>query len=431
MYKRRIIDQRIEELLNAPVAIQLKGSKWCGKTTTGKHFSKSFIDLQSPTQGANYKLIAENNIALLLEGEKPRLIDEWQEVKTIWNAVRREVDDSPSKKVEYFLTGSVVPTDTEGLHTGLGRIVGLEMKPMSLFESGESNGSVSLSSLLKSDVMVQSHSSLTYSDLAYLTCRGGWPKIIDLSPEQALLIAQSYVTEFCERDVSRYDGVKRDPLLAKAILKAYSRQISTIDSDTSLFKDVQSIFGDVSQTTLKQYLHVFQSLFVIDEISSWNPNIRSKTAISSSPKKSFVDPSIAAAALQCTPKDLELDPETFGLLFENLVDRDLSVYLANRGGHLQHYRDRYGVECDSIVCFPSGEYGLVQAKLGGKKVEEAIDTMLKIASLIEKNKAEHPEDKTLRMPSFMLVVTGTEYAYKVTNKGKGSIYVVPLGCLKD
>ncbi len=431
MYKKRMIDQRIEELLNAPVAIQLKGPKWCGKTTTAKHFSESFIDLQSPAQGANYRLIAENNIALLLEGDKPRLIDEWQEIKTIWNAVRREVDDSPSKKVEYFLTGSVVPPDTEGLHTGLGRIIGLDMKPMSLFESGESNGSVSLSSLLKSDLTVQSHSSLTYSDLAYLTCRGGWPKIIDLSPEQALLIAQSYVTELCERDVSRYDGVKRDPLLAKAILKAYSRQISTIDSDTSLFKDVQSIFGDVSQTTLKQYLHVFQSLFVIDEISSWNPNIRSKTAISSSPKKSFVDPSIAAAALQCTPKDLELDPETFGLLFENLVDRDLSVYLANRGGHLQHYRDRYGVECDSIVCFPSGEYGLVQAKLGGKKVEEAIDTMLKIASLIEKNKAEHPEDKTLRMPSFMLVVTGTEYAYKVTNKGKGSIYVVPLGCLKD
>jgi len=431
MYKTRLVDHRIEELLNAPVAIQLKGPKWCGKTTTAKHFSKSFIDLQNPSQGANYKFIAENNITLLLEGDKPRLIDEWQEIKTIWNAVRREVDDSPSKKVKYFLTGSVVPPDTEGLHTGLGRIVGLDMKPMSLFESGESNGSVSLSSLLKADVVVQSHSSLTYSDLAYLTCRGGWPKIINLPPEHALLIAQSYVTELCERDVSRYDGVKRDPLLVKAILKAYSRQISTIDSDAALLRDVRSIYGDVSITTLSTYLNVLKNLFVIDEIPAWNPNIRSKTAISSSPKKSFVDPSIAAAALQCTPKDLELDPETFGLLFENLVDRDLSVYLANRGGHLQHYRDRYGVECDSIVCFPNGEYGLVQAKLGGKKVEEAIDTMLKIASLIEKNKAEHPEDKTLRMPSFMLVVTGTEYAYKVTNKGKESIYVVPLGCLKD
>ncbi len=431
MYKPRLIDRRIEELLNAPVAIQLKGPKWCGKTTTAKHFSKSFIDLQSPTQGANYKLIAENNIALLLEGDKPRLIDEWQEIKTIWNAVRREVDDSPSKKVEYFLTGSVVPPVTEGLHTGLGRIIGLEMKPMSLFESGESNGSVSLSSLLKSDLTVQSHSSLTYSDLAYLTCRGGWPKIIDLPAEQALLIAQSYVTELCERDVSRYDGVKRDPTLARFILKAYSRQISTIDSDQTLVKDVTNSFGDVTRQTVLKYIDVLKNLFVIDEIPAWNPNIRSKTAISSSPKKSFVDPSIAAAALQCTPKDLELDPETFGLLFENLVDRDLSVYLSNRGGHLQHYRDRYGVECDSIVCFPNGDYGLVQAKLGGKKVEEAIDTMLKIASLIEKNKAEHPEDKTLRMPSFMLVVTGTEYAYKVTNKGEYPIYVVPLGCLKD
>ena len=190
MYKTRLVDRRIEELLNGPVAIQLKGPKWCGKTTTAKHFSKSFIDLQNPTQESNYKLIAENNIALLLEGDKPRLIDEWQEIKTIWNAVRREVDNSDTKKVEYFLTGSVIPPDTEGLHTGLGRIVGLEMKPMSLFESGESNGFVSLFSLLDSQTTVQSRSSLTYSDLAYLTCRGGWPKIIDLPPTQALLIAQ-------------------------------------------------------------------------------------------------------------------------------------------------------------------------------------------------------------------------------------------------
>ncbi len=211
MYKPRLIDQRIEELLDAPVAIQIKGPKWCGKTTTAKHFSKSFIDFQSPAQAESYKLLAENNIALLLEGDKRRLIDEWQEIKTIWNAVRREVDDSSSKKLEYFLTGSVVPPDVEGLHTGLGRIVGLEMKPMSLFESGDSTGSVSLSSLLQPNTTVKARSSLTYTNLAYLTCRGGWPKMIDLPPTQALLIAQSYVTELCEKDMSRYDGVRRDP----------------------------------------------------------------------------------------------------------------------------------------------------------------------------------------------------------------------------
>lgn len=345
--------------------------------------------------------------------------------------MRRRVDDSNQNTLEYILTSSALPLSTEGLHTGTGRIVTLTMKTMSLFESGESSGEVSLRSLLDSNTNVSGISKLTYKDLAYITCRGGWPQTINLPGKRALEVSKSFVDELCNKDMSVYDGVKRDANLARAILKAYARHVSTINSDKTLIEDVKKIYGKVSHTTIYNYLEVLQKLYIIDEISAWKPIIRSKTAISRSSKKSFADPSIAVAALACSPEDLEYDPETFGLLFENLVARDLSIYISNTGGYLQHYRDRYGVECDTIIHFPSGEYGLVQAKLGSSKEEEAIDTMIKIYELIKQNIQNNPKDKTLRLPSFMLVVTGGEYAYKVANKGYDNIYVVPLACLKD
>lgn len=431
MYKKRIIDNKIQTLLDAPIAIQIIGPKWCGKTTTGKHFSKSFIDLQDQVNEKRYKLLAENDIQLLLEGEKPRLIDEWQEIKAIWNAVRRSVDNANQNKLEYILTGSVIPPSTIGLHTGTGRIVSLTMKTMSLFESGESTGSVSLISLLNNQTSISATSKLSYADLAYITCRGGWPRTIQLAKEVALEISKAYVDEVCNKDVSNYDGVSRNPNLTRIILKSYARHISTINSDKALIQDIKSLYGEISDPTIYNYLDVLKRLYIIDEISAWNPNIRSKTAISTSPKKSFVDPSIGAAALNCSPKELEYDPETFGLLFENMVSRDLSIYVANTGGYIQHYRDRYGVECDTIIHFPDGQYGLVQAKLGSNKEVEAIDTMINIYELIKKNIDANPNDKSLRLPSFMLVVTGGQFAYKVTNKGYDNIYVVPLGCLKD
>lgn len=430
MYKKRIVDNEIEKLINAPVAIQLVGPKWCGKTTTAKRYSKSFIDLQDPNKALDYKRIADGNIKLLLEGEKPRLIDEWQEIKQVWNAVRREVDQNNSNKLEYFLTGSVIPPEVKGLHTGVGRIISLKMKPMSLYESGESNGLVSLKSLLKKDVKISAKSNLTYSDYAYLTCRGGWPRTINLSEDAALIISKAYVKELCEKDISNYDGVKRNSLLATNVLRAYARQVSSIGTDKSLYNDVRKINGEVSDNTIRNYLDVFKSLFVIDEIPAWNPNIRSKTSITASAKKTLICPSIAAAALNCSPKQLELDPETFGLLFENLCSRDIGIYVEKSGGHIMHYRDRYGIECDTIVKFSDGNYGLVQVKLGSRKIDEAIETMKAIYHLIQKNINENPNDKTLTLPSFMLVVTGTEYAYNVSDKEFDNIYVVPLGCLK-
>jgi predicted AAA+ superfamily ATPase len=430
VYKKRIVDKEIESLMNAPVAIQLIGPKWCGKTTTAKHHSKSFIDLQDPDKSNDYKRIAEGNIKLLLEGEKPRLIDEWQEIKQVWNAVRREVDNNQTNKLEYFLTGSVIPPSLEGLHTGVGRIISLKMKTMSLFESGESSGAVSLMSLLDSKTEVSAISNLSYSDYAYLTCRGGWPRMINLPKEQTLKIANAYAKELCNKDISNYDNVNRNSQLAWDILKAYSRQVSTINTDKSLFNDVRNLSGDVSDNTIRNYIEVFKNLHVIDEIPAWNPNIRSKTAITTSAKKTLVDPSIATAVLNCTPKELQLDPETFGLLFENLCTRDIGAYVENNGGNIKHYRDRYGVECDTILNFADGRYGLVQAKLGGSKINEAIETMKKIYRLIQENRSENPEDKTLSLPSFMLVVTGTEYAYKVNDNEFDNIFVVPLGCLK-
>lgn len=430
MYKKRLVDNEIEKLINTPVAIQLVGPKWCGKTTTAKHYSKSFIDLQDADKALDYKRLAEGNIKLLLEGEKPRLIDEWQEIKQIWNAVRREVDQSNTSKLEYFLTGSVIPPSIEGLHTGIGRIISLKMKPMSLYESGESNGLISLKSLIEPNIHLSGKSNLTYSDYAYLVCRGGWPRTIDLPRDSALIISKAYVKELCERDISSYDGVKRNSLLASNILKAYARQVSTIGTDKTLFNDVRRLHGEVSDNTIRNYLDVFKSLFVIDEVPAWNPNIRSKTAITASTKKTLIDPSIAAASLNCSPKELQLAPETFGLLFENLCTRDISCYVENNGGNIMHYRDRYGVECDTIVKFSDGNYGLVQAKLGSSKIDEAIETMKTIYKLMQKNKNDNPEDKTLSLPSFMLVITGAEYAYNVADKEFNNIYVVPLGCLK-
>lgn len=430
MYRKRIIDEEIESLVNAPIAIQIVGPKWCGKTTTAKFHSKSFIDLQDPDLSDDYKRIAEVSVKPLLEGDKPRLIDEWQEIKQIWNAVRREVDNSESNKLEFFLTGSVVPPSSKGLHTGVGRFVSLKMRTMSLYESGESNGSISLKLLLETDGTISGSSKLTYKDYAYLICRGGWPRTIDLPKEHALKIANAYTKELCDKDISNYDNVNRSSDLGLAILRAYSRHISTIGSDKSLYQDVRIIYGDVSDKTINSYIEVFKKLFVIEEITAWNPNIRSKTAISVSSKKSFVDPSIGAAALNCTPKELEVDPQTFGLLFENLVTRDLSAYIENNGGTLRHYRDRYGVECDTIVHFADGRYGLVQIKLGSGQIDQAINTMKKIHGLIQKNIDDNPNDKTLALPSFMLVITGTEYAYKVKDEQHDNIYVVPLGTLK-
>lgn len=422
-YINRIVDRELKEKLSIMGAVQVKGPKWCGKTTSAKQVAKSILEMQNPDLQDNYIELANTKPSLLLEGEKPRLIDEWQIAPKLWNAVRYSVDKI-GKPNQYILTGSATPKEDskEELHSGVGRFGIINMKPMTLYESGDSNGKISLKDLLNGKKDIDGiKSDLTYEQTAYVLCRGGWPASIDIKGDLSLQIPKNYIDILCESDISRIDGVKRNPNLARAILKSYARQVSTIDSNQALIDDVRANFSDISERTIINYLNVLKKLYIIEEIEAWNPNIRSKTAIRTSNKKSMIDPSLAVAALGCSPKELMLDIKTYGLLFENLVNRDLSVYTSALGGTLKHYRDRYGLECDNVVHFSNGKYILVETKLGGSKIKEAEDHLIELKRLILENEPKIGE------PEFMMIITGTDLAY-TTEKG---ILVVPIGCLKD
>lgn len=420
-YISRIIDKEIEEKLQVTGAILIKGCKWCGKTTTAKKFSKSVLEMQNPDTEDNYKSIANTKPSLLLEGDKPRLIDEWQIAPKLWNAVRYSVDKI-NKPGQYILTGSATPYKDDTMHPGVGRFSIVKMKPMSLYESGDSNGKISLNDLFLHKAKIDGITTdLDYEKIAYLICRGGWPSSIDLNIKTALKISQSYIDMLVESDISRVDGVERNPELARIILKSYARQVSTIDSDKALIDDVKANFATVSDNTIYDYLNQFKKLFIIDEIEAWNPNIRSQTAIRTSTKKSFVDPSLATAVLDCSPKELMMDYNTYGLLFENLVTRDLSVYSNAINGHLNHYRDRYGLECDNIIHLHNGKYALIEVKLGSTNIDEAEQHLLKLKSLIETNQPK------LGSPEFLMIITGTTMAYEK----ESGVLVVPIGTLKD
>lgn len=345
-YRERIIDKELSKQMKIAGAILIRGPKWCGKTTTCKQRAKSYIELQDEDideENSNALKLAELKPSLLLEGEKPRLIDEWQLAPNLWNTVRHSVDET-GKKGQYLLTGSATPNEKNDkiLHSGAGRFAFLDMKTMSLFESGDSNGKISLTELLNGNRKIDGITSdITYERMAFLICRGGWPDIFNMEDENdSLGISKNYITAVCESDVSRIDGVSRNSELARLILKSYARLDSTIESNQTLIDDVIANNNNITDRTINDYLTALKKLYIIDEIPAWNPNIRSKTAIRSTPKKSLVDPSLAAALLGISPKELMLDPNTYGLLFENLVDRDLSVYINSIGGKLNHYLHR-------------------------------------------------------------------------------------------
>lgn len=420
-YMKRIVDEEIENKLSISGAILIRGPKWCGKTTSAKQIAASILEMQNPDLQENYIELANTKPSLLLEGEKPRLIDEWQLAPKLWNAVRYAVDNSRIPN-QYILTGSATPTEDSTLHSGVGRFAFVTMKPMTLYESGESNGLISLKEILNGNVDIDGiKSDLTYEKIAYLICRGGWPIALTLPEEKALEVAKNYIDVLCESDISNVDGVSRNPSLARSILKSYARQVSTIDSDQALYEDVKANHVDVSDKTIYNYINTLKKLYILEEIEAWNPNIRSKTALRTSPKKSMIDPSLAVAALGCSPKDIMLDIRTYGLLFENLVNRDLSVYVSSFGGTLKHYRDRYGLECDNVIHFNNGEYALIETKLSGSKIKEAEEHLLNLKNLIM------DKEPKLGAPKFLMIITGTDMAY-TTEKG---ILVVPIGCLKN
>lgn len=426
-YQKRIIDEALLKQTKIAGAILVRGPKWCGKTTTCRQIAKSYIELQDEDIdeiNSNALQLAQLKPTLLLEGEKPRLIDEWQLAPNIWNSIRHSVDES-GKKGQYILTGSSTPNEKNNskLHSGAGRFAFLDMKTMSLFESGDSNGKVSLTEIVNGNRNFDGITSdLTYERTAFLICRGGWPDIFNFeSDEDSLEISKNYITAVCESDISKIDGTYRDARLTRLILQSYARLDSSIESNQTLIKDVKANNNNVSDRTINEYLSILKKLYIIDEIPAWNPNIRSKTAIRTTPKKSLTDPSLATALLGISPKELALDPNTYGLLFENLVDRDLSVYINSIGGTLSHYRDRYGLECDEVAHFDNGKYGLIETKIGSEKsIEEAEKHLLEIKKLIEGN------DK-LRNPDFLMIITNTKMAYTTAN----GILVIPIGCLKN
>ena len=427
IYKERIIDKELSKQMKVAGAILIRGPKWCGKTTTCKQRAKSYIELQDEDidmENSNALKLAELKPSLLLEGEKPRLIDEWQLAPNLWNTVRHSVDET-GKKGQYLLTGSATPNEKENqnLHSGAGRFAFLNMKTMSLYESGDSNGKISLAEILNGNRKIDGITSdITYERMAFLICRGGWPDIFNIEDEDvSLSIAKNYITAVCESDISRIDGISRNTELARLILRAYARLDSTIESNQTLISDVIANNNNVTDRTINDYLAILKKLYIIDEIPAWNPNIRSKTAIRSTPKKSLVDPSLATAILGISPKELMLDPNTYGLLFENLVDRDLSVYINAIGGTLSHYRDRYGLECDEVAHFDNGKYCLIETKIGSEKsIDEAEKHLLELEKLIKEN-------ERLRKPEFLMIITNTKMAYTTKN----GVLVVPIGCLKD
>ncbi len=424
-YLSRYIDDELEELLEYMGAVLIVGPKWCGKTTTAKQHAKSMIQLQDPSNSYNYLKLAKLDPLLLLDGDKPRLIDEWQMAPELWDAVRYSVDESDDDGL-YILTGSTVVDNSKIMHSGAGRIHRLLMRPMSLYESGESNGKIHLMDLFDNpDLDINGiFSDLSVPDLIFAMCRGGWPESLNKkTKKQQLKIARSYLDILTQVDVSSIDGVKRNPDKVKALLKSYSRNISSFAKNTTIIGDIHEHHGTMSEKTYYDYVNVLKQLFVIDEVKAWGPKIRSKTAMRNSSKKSFIDPSIAAAALELTPEELLYNLEMGGQIFENLCIRDLNIYSACRGGKVLQYHDRDGLEVDCVVILSNGDYALIEIKLGIDEEEYAASNLLKLNSMICKRIASG--EINIPKPKFLAIVTGGKMAY-VREDG---VKVIPIGCL--
>ncbi len=421
-YKQRIADRILERKVLGKGAVLIEGPKWCGKTTTAKQLAKSVLDLGDASVLKQSSQMIEISPKSLLEGATPRLIDEWQALPPIWDSIRSEVDKR-GEPSQFILTGSsVLPDANETIHSGTGRYAHVMMRPMSLYESGESTGSVSLIDLFAGKTPDVQENKLEIDDLAYLTCRGGWPWTTLISPKVALDQAFDYVDSVIKRDIQRVDKVKRSPERARLLLRSYARNISQQVSYATIRKDMLS--NDAStldEDTVADYIKVLKKLFVIEDLVAWNPNIRSKAAIRTSDTRHFVDPSVGTAALGLGPKDLINDLQSFGLFFEDMVVRDLRVYAEALDGELYHYRDSSGLECDTVLHRRNGSYALLEVKLGGEdKINEGAASMIELANKIDMDK--------MPAPSFMAVIIGVgKYAYR----RKDGVYVLPIGCLKD
>lgn len=404
------------------------GPKWCGKTTTAEEKANSVLKMQDPDMREGYLVTARTKPSLLLKGDNPRLIDEWQEAPVIWDAVRTAVDDRQEEGL-FILTGSTSVDDKQIHHTGTGRISRLRMTTMSLYESKESNGMISLGSLFddpQTDID-GIMSDMKVEDLIFAACRGGWPSALrKKSREAKLIVAKDYFRNVCESDISTVDGVSRNPVMAELVMKSYARNISTLAKKSVIFKDVSANADSISRSTFDGYLNALERLFVIEDIDAWCPAIRSATTIRSGQKRGFADPSIAVAALGLGPDYLEKDLKTFGFIFECMCIRDLRVYSQAMGGNLSYYHDRYGLGADAVLHIADGRYALIEFKLGSAEIEEGAKHLLKIKELV---KAYNQKEKQvpLREPDLLMIITGGNIAYT----REDGVKIVPIACLKN
>lgn len=417
-YLPRLCDAELKLALQSSGAVLIEGAKWCGKTSTVAKAAKSVIYMQDPDYSISYRQMADTKPSLLVKGETPKLIDEWQVAPVIWDAVRIEVDQR-IEKGQFILTGSAVPPENVTAHTGTGRISRLKMRPMSLFESNESNGEISLKSLFNGH-QKESHSAskLTVENIAFIICRGGWPASILLEGVPALRMAIDYVEAIINQDISRVDNIERNPERVRLLLRSLARNIATLANYSTIKEDIEATVTSISDKTIASYINALRKIFVIEDLPAWSPSLRSKTAIRTSEKRHFVDPSIATAVMRANPEGILTDFEYFGFLFEALCTRDIRIYAQANDGDVFHYRDKSGLEADLIVRLRDGRWAAIEVKLGQKQIEEAAKNLLALQAKINAEK--------MGKCSFLMILTAGQFAYQ----REDGVWVVPIGCLR-
>ena len=418
-YRPRLADKELSDALKAFGAVLITGPKWSGKTTTASRIAASVLKLQDPDTKERNLALARLRPSTLLKGDNPRLIDEWQEAPQLWDAVRMDVDERGERGL-YILTGSVNVDEGAISHSGTGRIYRMRMNTMSLFESGDSNGSILLRSLFEGTSEVEGSSDVSLHGVASLLVRGGWPESIGMDEDIAMMIVRGYCESILNTDVSEADGKSRDARRVRGLMRAMSRGISQPVSKASIAEDMRAVEGSpISANTLDDYMSALRAICVLDEMQAWNPNLRSKTAIRTSDTLHLCDPAIAAYFLSASPDDLMNDPRTFGLLFESLVVRDLRIYSRSIGGDVFHYRDKTGLEADAVIHLNDGRWALVEVKLGESWVDEGAANLIKLRDRINTD--------TMGEPSFMAVIIATGVAYT----REDGVHVIPITCLRD
>ena len=422
-YKKRVVDEILDFYLESMGAVLIEGPKWCGKTRTGEEHAKSVVKLQDPDNVDKYRAAIKAKPSILLEGPTPRLIDEWQDFPILWNAVRYLVDER-GEDGQFILTGSAVPCEEKKdkippRHTGTGRIVRMRMRPMSLWESGESTGEISLSALFDGAGEVSGRSSIGVNEIAHLVCRGGWPQaVLAKTPRAAYMKSSSYVDEVVHEDVHRVDGVEHNPDRVRNLLKSLARNISTMATNKTILQDLKANDSSISEKTLSSYLNALRKIFLVEDVPAWSPSLKSRLAIRSAMKRQFVDPSVATAVLGATPRRLLNDFRSFGSFFESLCVRDVRVYAQTLDGEVRHYRDQTGLEADMIVALKDGRWSAIEVKLGAGDIDSAAEGLKKLRAKVDVGRMGHP--------SFLMILTGTDLGYTRDD----GVVVCPLGCLR-